>query len=153
MHFWCKTFNITFLSISIILINQNSASQDFLSSWKEKKKIKRVQLNLWNWRIYFNVANSMNTYYGMLLFSGMLLKQEYSAGLRILMSYVALKLGSSKQGKACLACVVWNCVAASHLHLKKTHNIRNSTHSCNISKTKNNITFLSNLDLTFPKFL
>lgn len=68
---------------------------------------------LWHLILFCNIANV--TYTSMLLFSGILLKQEYSAGLKILTIYVALKLGSSKQGKACLACVVWNCVEASHL--------------------------------------
>lgn len=66
----------------------------------------------------------------MLFFSCILLRQVYSAGLKILTINFALKLGSSKQGKACLACVVWNCVEASHLNRLK-RKVRNFTASLN----------------------
>lgn len=77
--------------------------------------------------LYVNVSNYVVTYTFMVFFSRILLRQVYSPVLKILIINFALKLGSSKQGKACLACVVWNCVEASHLNrLKKKKRKNNS---------------------------
>jgi hypothetical protein len=46
---------------------------------------------------------------------GMLLSEWYPCGVSIVILNLALNLGSSKQGKALLACVGSNWVAASHL--------------------------------------
>lgn len=88
--------------------------------------------------LYVNVSNYVVTYTFMVFFSRILLRQVYSPVLKILIINFALKLGSSKQGKACLACVVWNCVEASHLNRlkKKEKVIRNFSKLLNFERSK-----------------